>query len=703
MNHDHTSHSDHASSDHDHAGDSAMNHDGADHAHHGSADHASTNHAHHGTDFKRKFFICLILAIPVIILSPFMGLQLPFTVTFPGSDWVVVALSTVLYFYGGSPFLIGAKDELKQKRPAMMTLISLGITVAYAYSLYAFAMNTFVMGEHAGESHVMDFFWELATLIVIMLLGHWVEMKAVVGAGDSLQKMARLLPSQASVRQPDGSFTSIPLPELNPGQFVMVKAGENMPADGIVVEGETSVDESMVTGESKEVVKQLNDIVIGGSRNGAGSIVVKVTGTGESGYLAQVMQLVRSAQQERSKAETLSDKVARLLFYVAVAVGVVALIVWFALTQDFGEALTRMVTVLVIACPHALGLAIPLVVARSISLGAQRGLLVRDRKALEEATKVNVVMMDKTGTLTEGDFKVVGVVSIDERYSEDDVLSYAAALEAGSSHPLATGILREAGKRALPARRAQAIKTIPGVGLEGVAESGHKLAVVTAAYLEKNAIPFDEKSYRDLVEKGYTASFVTVDGAPIGFIAQGDEVRPEAARLIQALKGKGIQAMMLTGDNESVAAKTAFRIGLDAYKAALLPEDKESIVRQRREAGDIVMMVGDGVNDAPSLVRANVGVAIGAGTDVAVDSADVVLVRSDPADILHFLSLAENTTRKMVQNLWWGAGYNIVAIPLAAGVLAPLGILLSPAVGAILMSLSTVIVAVNALSLTVKE
>lgn len=663
---------------------------------HGSG-HAG--HMGHMGNLKRKFFVCLVLAVPVLLLSPMMGVQLPFQFTFPGSEWVVLVLSSVLFFYGGMPFLSGAAQELKDKSPAMMTLISLGITAAYLYSLYAFVMNNFF----AGGEHIMNFFWELATLIVIMLLGHWIEMKAISGAGDALQKMAELLPSQASVQQPDGSFAQVPLQQLSVGQIVMVKAGEKVPADGFVAEGNTSINESMVTGEAREVPKKAGDKVIGGSQNGSGSVLVKVTGTGESGYLAQVMQLVGSAQQEKSKAETMSDKVARWLFYVAVVAGIIALVAWYFVSRNFSTAITRMVTVLVIACPHALGLAIPLVTARSTSLGAKNGLLVRKRRALEVAPKVNVVMMDKTGTLTEGHFKVTEVATFSDAHSADEVLGIMAGLEAGSSHPLAVGIVNEATARGAKPGKVNDVHNLPGIGLEGKLPDGTDVKIVTAVYLGKSGIPYDEGKYAELSGKGYSVSFLLLGNTVAGLVAQGDEIKPEAKNLIAQLKARGITPMMLTGDNEAAAAKVAGLLGLSDYRAGLLPQDKETIVKAQRSAGKVVMMVGDGVNDAPSLARADIGVAIGAGTDVAIDSADVVLVKNDPGDILHFLSLAKNTTSKMVQNLWWGAGYNIVAIPLAAGVLAPVGIILSPAVGAILMSLSTVIVAINALTLRIKE
>lgn len=657
---------------------SVMNMSNMDHSSHMNMSHGNhMNGMGHMGNLKHKFIISLILAIPIILLSPMMGIEMPFNFTFPGSDWVVLLLSTFLFFYGGAPFLFGAKDELKEKSPAMMTLISLGITTAYLYSLYAFIMNHF----SSSSIHIMDFFWELATLIVIMLLGHWIEMNAVMGAGDALQKMAELLPSNASVQLSDGSFQLIPLQELSVGQIVIVKSGEKVPADGIVVEGTTTINEALVTGEAQEVSKKSDDKVIGGSQNGAGSILVKVTGTGESGYLSQVMQLVSSAQQEKSKAETLSDKVARLLFYVAVVTSILTLSFWYFASNDWNTAVTRMVTVLVIACPHALGLAIPLVVARSTSLGAQNGLLVRNRQALETATKTNIVMMDKTGTLTEGDFKIKKIISWGESYSEDDILSIAAALEVGSSHPLAAGIIKEFNQRNLNPIKATNVKNMPGVGLQGILETSEEIKIVTAAFLDKNNLSYDRNSLNSLLNQGYSISFLLMNNIPIGLIAQGDEIKPEAKELIQKLQEQKIAPMMLTGDNKSAAKKIADLLGLTEYTAELLPEDKEKIVTQFQKQGKVVMMVGDGVNDAPSLARANIGVAIGAGTDVAIDAADVILVKSNPKDILHFLSLAKNTSKKMVQNLWWGAGYNIIAIPLATGILAPWGILLSPASG----------------------
>lgn len=662
----------------------------------------------HGVNLKRRFFVSLVLAVPILLLSSPMGLALPITLSFPGSDWLVAALATVLFVYGGWPFLRGAADEVRNRKPAMMTLVALGITTAYVYSMYAFAMGSVV---HDGGMH-MDFFWELATLIVIMLLGHWIEMRAVMGAGDALKEMAELLPAQAHVKQADGSFADVPLDEVQVGQTVMVEAGEKVPADGEVTDGSSSVNEALVTGEARAVEAHAGDTVFGGSQNGDGTLYVRVTGTGQSGYLAQVMQLVSQAQQEKSRAEVLSDKVARWLFYAAVSVGLVAFVAWLAVTGSVSDALTRMVTVFVIACPHALGLAIPLVAARSTSLGARNGLLVRRRRALEVAPRVNVVMMDKTGTLTEGDFRVAEVRAVGKRGTpagdapdadgapaDDRVLALMAGLEQSSSHPLAASIVAAAHERGVQPAAVRDVQAVAGVGVKGVHGNGSHALIANARYLDEQRIPYDRSAFDQLAGRGLTVSYLVIDGEVRGVVAQGDQIKPTAREAVRQLKARGIAPVMLTGDNEAAARAVAHTLGIDEFRAGLMPQDKVQLVQRRRDAGDVVMMVGDGINDAPALARADVGVAIGAGTDVAIDSADVVLVKSDPEDIVRLLDLGTNTTRKIKQNLWWGAGYNIVAIPLAAGVLAPVGILLSPAVGAVLMSLSTVIVAVNAMTL----
>ncbi|HAP5386464.1 heavy metal translocating P-type ATPase [Enterococcus faecalis] len=673
-------------------------HNGHDHEkmHHTNHEHGGMDHSMHMGNLKVKFIVSLFLSIPIILLSPMMGGKLPFQLTFQGSEWVVLILASILFFYGGMPFLKGAKMELEMKNPAMMTLISLGISVAYIYSVYAFIANNITKSN----THVMDFFWELATLILIMLLGHWIEMNAISNAGNALQKMAELLPNSAIIVDESDNTKEVDLKDVQVGERVLVKAGEKIPTDGVIVAGNTNVNESMVTGESKDVQKGLNDKVIGGSVNGSGTITVEVTGTGESGYLSQVMELVSNAQKEKSRVESLSDKVAKLLFYVALIVGIGAFIIWMVLTGDLNIALERMVTVLIIACPHALGLAIPLVTARSTSLGAKNGLLIKNRQALEVAKKVDVIMMDKTGTLTEGNFAVNEYLSFSTQYTEEQVLEFMAALEQNSSHPLSVGVLKKIDELQLTIPKAEDVTNLPGIGLEGRV-NGKDIKIVSVSYLNKKSISYDKQMFNDLSNQGNSISFLLLDDQSIGLVAQGDQIKPEAKLMVEKLKARGIKPVMLTGDNKQVASVVAKQLGIDDVHAELMPEDKEKIVKEYKDKNLIVMMVGDGVNDAPSLVRASIGVAIGAGTDVAIDSADVILVKSNPSDILHFLSLAKNTQRKMVQNLWWGAGYNILAIPLAAGILASWGIILSPAIGAIFMSLSTVIVAINAMLLKI--
>ena len=695
MEHEHHNHQSETHEEHKH--NQHHNHSNHSHNHHEGHDHGAMDHSAHGGDFKKKFFVSLFLGIPIILMAPMMGIELPFQFTFPGSEWVVLILGTILFFYGGMPFLKGAKMELEMKNPGMMMLISLGISVAYFYSVYAFVANNFL---HSSV-HIMDFFWELATLILIMLLGHWIEMNAISNAGNALQKMAELLPNLATVIKEDGSTEEVALQEVMVGQKVLVKAGEKVPTDGEILEGQTSINESMITGESKDVIKKVHDKVIGGSVNGSGAITIEVTGTGESGYLSQVMELVGSAQNEKSRVESLSDKVAKWLFYIALTVGIVAFIVWFILTKDINIALERMVTVLIIACPHALGLAIPLVTARSTSLGAQNGLLVKDRQALEVAKKVDIIMMDKTGTLTEGNFAVNEFESFSQDYTKEEVLSLMAALEQTSSHPLAVGVLNKMEELGLSIPKASNVTNLPGIGMEGLVE-GKDVKIVSISYMNQHDLPFNEKEFNELSSQGNSVSFLLVNHETIGLIAQGDQIKPDSKEMINELKAQGIKPVMLTGDNKQVANVVAKQLGIETVHAELMPEDKEKIVKEYKEQGLVVMMVGDGVNDAPGLARADIGVAIGAGTDVAIDSADVILVKSNPFDILHFLSLSKNTQRKMVQKLWWGAGYNIVAIPLAAGILASVGVILSPAVGAVLMSFSTVIVAINAMLLKIK-
>lgn len=687
-----------------------MNNNGEEHNHQNHMNHSNqmhhdnheshnhhSGHAHHHGNFKVKFFVSLIFAIPIILLSPMMGVNLPFQFTFPGSEWVVLMLSTILFFYGGKPFLSGGKDEIAAKKPGMMTLVALGISVAYIYSLYAFYMNNF----SSATGHTMDFFWELATLILIMLLGHWIEMNAVGNAGDALKKMAELLPNSAIKVMDNGQREEVKISDIMTDDIVEVKAGESIPTDGIIVQGQTSIDESLVTGESKKVQKNQNDNVIGGSINGSGTIQVKVTAVGEDGYLSQVMGLVNQAQNDKSSAELLSDKVAGYLFYFAVIVGVISFIVWMLIQNDVDFALERLVTVLVIACPHALGLAIPLVTARSTSIGAHNGLIIKNRESVEIAQHIDYVMMDKTGTLTEGNFSVNHYESFKNDLSNDTILSLFASLESQSNHPLAISIVDFAKSKNVSFTNPQDVNNIPGVGLEGLIDN-KTYKITNVSYLDQHGFEYDNDLFIKLAQQGNSISYLIEDQQVIGMIAQGDQIKESSKQMVADLLSRNIIPVMLTGDNNEVAHAVAKELGISDVHAQLMPEDKESIIKDYQSNGNKVMMVGDGINDAPSLIRADIGIAIGAGTDVAVESADIILVKSNPSDIIHFLTLSNNTMRKMVQNLWWGAGYNIVAVPLAAGVLAFIGLILSPAIGAILMSLSTIIVAINAFTLKLK-
>ncbi|MEW4630954.1 heavy metal translocating P-type ATPase [Staphylococcus aureus] len=624
-----------------------QNHEHHSHQEHENhTSHGNHEHHHHG-NFKSKFFISLIFAIPIIILSPMMGVKLPFQISFTGSDWIVLILATILFFYGGKPFLSGAKDEISTKKPGMMTLVALGISVAYIYSLYTFYMNNF----SGSSTHTMDFFWELATLILIMLLGHWIEMNAVGNAGNALKKMAELLPNTA------------------------VKLIDNNQRE--------------------------DDDVIGGSINGSGTVQVKVTATGENGYLSQVMGLVNQAQNDKSKAELLSDKVAGYLFYFAVSIGLISFIVWMLIQNNVDFALERLVTVLVIACPHALGLAIPLVTARSTSIGAHNGLIIKNRESVEIAQHIDYIMMDKTGTLTEGNFSVNHYESFTDELNNEEILSLFASLESNSNHPLATGIVDFAKGKNISYATPQEVNNIPGVGLEGTVDN-KKLKIVNVSYLDKSNFDYNKEQFTNLAQQGNSISYLIHDRQVIGIIAQGDKIKESSKQMVSDLLSRNITPVMLTGDNKEVAQTVAEELGISDVHAQLMPEDKESIIQDYQSNGSKIMMVGDGINDAPSLIRADIGMAIGAGTDVAIESGDVILVKSNPSDIINFLSLSKNTMKKMVQNLWWGAGYNVIAVPLAAGILASIGLILSPAVGAILMSLSTIIVAINAFTLKLK-
>lgn len=646
-------------------------------------------HMMHMGNLKRKFWLSLILSLPIIFLSPAMGVHLPFQFSFPGSEWVVAIFATILYFYGGEPFLSGAFYEIKAKKPEMMTLISLGITTAYIYSIYAFVENNLLNSK----VHVMDFFWELATLILIMLLGHWIEMMSVMNANSSVHDLAKLLPDKVHVKN-NGRTEDLAINAVQKNAVILVKAGESIPLDGVVLNGSSQVNESLVTGESSAVTRKENDKVIGGSINGSGTLTVKVTSSANSGFLANVNKLVQSSQMNKSRLQNLADRVSSWLFYAALVFGIIALIVWTSL-RGISGGLERMVTVLVIACPHALGLAIPLVNAKSTSIGAKNGLLIRNRNVISVSSKINYLLLDKTGTLTEGKFQVRKYDSLNKEYDSAEIIKLIASLEQDSNHPIAQSILQFAKEKNIELYPLSNSKTLDGKGVSGTL-NGKEYQLV------------NEKAARSLVSHfpeidalNYTSSYLVAGNELLGYVAVGDEIKKNAAALIKQIKDLNITPVMLTGDNEKVAQSIAQKLKISEVHSGLMPADKQKIVAQLQEKGNKVMMVGDGINDAPSLAKADIGVAIGAGTDVAVDSADVVLVNSEPLDIISFLNLAQHTQRKTIENLWWGAGYNIIALPLAAGILAPWGILLSPAVGAILMSLSTVIVAINAETLKI--
>lgn len=661
--------------------------------HSGHSEHGGheSHHAHMVADFRRRFWICLVLSVPVVVLAPMIQswLGLRDSMRFTGDSYIQFAFATVVYFYGGWPFLRGLFKELAKRQPGMMTLIALAISVAYFYS------SVVVFGVR-GEV----FFWELATLIDIMLLGHWIEMKSVLGASSALDKLVKLMPAEAHLVA-DGGTRDVPVTDLKHGDRVLVKPGEKIPTDGTVVEGHTSVNESMLTGESKPVEKGEGDRVIGGAVNGEAAITVEISKTGDETYLAQVIEMVRKAQESRSRTQDLANRAALILTVVALSVGAATMITWLALGKEFAYALERTVTVMVIACPHALGLAVPLVVAVSTAISARNGLLIRDRSAFESARRLDAIVFDKTGTLTEGRFGVTDVIPLAD-LDESKVLTLAAALEAQSEHPIAAGVVRGAEERGIKAPSAKSFRAIPGKGAEAQVD-GANVKVVSPGYLKQANLSTDHDKVRAVAEQGKTVVYVLVDEKLVGAIALADVIRPESREAIDRLKQMGIQVMMLTGDAQPVADWVSRETGLDEVFAQVLPEQKAEKIKEIQARGLVVAMTGDGVNDAPALTQADVGIAVGAGTDVAIESADIVLVRSDPRDVTAIVELSRATYRKMVQNLWWAAGYNIVAIPLAAGVLYSAGIVLSPAFGAVLMSVSTVIVSINARLLRVRR
>ncbi|HBU76642.1 MAG TPA: cadmium-translocating P-type ATPase [Muricauda sp.] len=683
---DHSNH-DHAKMDsskkqHQREDHSKMDHGSGDHSGHNPA-HGQMGHDHHKMmvkDFIKRFWISLIVTIPILFLSPMIQEFFGYDLLLPGNPYILFALSTFVYFWGGWPFLKGFYNEIKSKGPGMMALISMAISVAYFYS----AATVFGL---PGE----DFFWELSTLIVIMLLGHWLEMKSVLGASKALQLLVSMLPAEAHKVVGD-KIQDVKLEDLLKDDIILVKPGEKVPADGIITEGSSYLNESMLTGESKPVKKEVQDKVIGGSINGNSTLRVKVEHTGKDSYLNKVIKMVDEAQRTKSKMQNLSDRAAKWLTYIALAIGFGTLAVWLILGFPFVFALERMVTVMVIACPHALGLAIPLVVAISTAVSAQNGLLIRNRTAFEESRKISALLFDKTGTLTKGDFGVTRIESVNELYTRDEILRLSSALELSSEHPIAVGIIKKVKEKDIEIPKTKNFNAITGKGVEAIVE-GKKVKVVSPGYLRDEKIQITEDAFSDAAE---TVVFVLIDGKLAGYIALADEIRPESADAIKVFKKNNIKVLMATGDNEKTAKAVSDKLGLDGYYAEVLPHQKVEIVKELESKGEFVAMTGDGVNDAPALAKADVGIAVGSGTDVAAETADIILVNSNPKDIANLILFGKATYNKMIQNLIWATGYNVVAIPLAAGVLYSSGFVLGPAVGAVFMSLSTIIVAINA-------
>jgi Cu2+-exporting ATPase len=662
---------------------SKMDHSKMDHSDHGAIPMGMAGHDHHKMmieDFKKRFWVSLILTVPVLVLSPMIQQFFNYSLSVPGNKYVLMVLSSIIYFWGGWPFLKGFYTEIKQKGPGMMTLIAMAISVAYFYS------TATVFGLPG-----MDFYWELATLIVIMLLGHWVEMKSVLGASKALQLLVSMMPAEAHRVKAGGQIEDVSLEVLVIDDIIMIKPGEKVPADGIIVEGSSYLNESMLTGESKPVKKEKDNKVIGGSINGNGSLKMKVEHTGKDSYLNKVIKLVEEAQKAKSKMQNFSDRAAKWLTYIALSVGFGTLAVWLIAGYPFVFALERMVTVMVIACPHALGLAIPLVVAISTAVSAQNGLLIRNRTAFEESRKITTLLFDKTGTLTTGVFGVTRFESNTD-ISKEELLRLASALEQTSEHPIAVGIINKVKELDITIPKAEKFSAITGKGVEAMVE-GKSVKVVSPGYLKDKNLAVPEGAFSSKAE---TIVFILVDDKVAGYIALADAIRPESAEAIQVFKKNGIKVVMATGDNEIVAKAVADELGLDGYYSEVLPHQKVEIVKDLQSKGEFVAMTGDGVNDAPALAQSDVGIAVGSGTDVAAETADIILVNSNPKDIANLILFGKATYRKMVQNLVWATGYNAIAIPLAAGVLYSQGFVLGPAIGAVFMSLSTIIVAINA-------
>ena len=660
------------------------------HAHMNMAQPDPGGHNHHAlmiADYQRRFWVVLALAIPLIVLSPMVQRWFSIKYVFPGSGEVVAALASVIFVYGGWPFLKGWYGEMKEWNPGMMTLIGFAITVAYGYSIAT------VLGLQG-----MDFFWELATLILIMLLGHWIEMRSVSGASKELELLVKLMPDTAHLVQ-GGEILETKTVLLKENDIVLIKPGEKISADGIISDGNSYVDESLLTGESRPVEKKKGERVIAGALNGNGALRITVSHAAKDSYLSQVVRLVKEAQESRSKTQALADFAARILTLLALFAGLLTFVIWYWVGHDLAFAIGRMVTVIVICCPHALGLAIPLVVARSTALSAKNGLLIRNRTAFENARKITTVVFDKTGTLTIGKFELVRTIILDRGISESELLGLAAGLEQNSEHPIAAGILRKAKEMNIAIPLAENFRALPGLGVEANI-NGQTLCIVGPGYLRENHIPlpaFHPES------SGETWVFVLKEGKPIGAFALADRLRPESAEAIRILHKTGIKAVMLTGDNEKVAAAVSNQLGIDRFYAQVLPHQKQEKIKDLQSGGEFVAMTGDGVNDAPALAQADIGIAVGSGSDIAAETAGIVLVNNNPMDVVKLISFGRATYRKMIQNLVWATAYNLVAIPLAAGALFRQGIMLSPAAGAALMSLSTIVVAINAGSLRLKS
>lgn len=653
------------------------------HPHHQHTQHGGSGHdkhaGHHIADFRKRFIICSIASVPVLALSHMIQVWLRFELQFPGDRYVLAGIATFIFAYGGYPFLKGLYDEVKDNAVGMMTLIAVAISVAWGYSV---AITFGLQG--------MDFYWEMVTLIDIMLIGHYFEMRSVSGASRSLELMVKMMPSTAH-HLVNGMEHDMPVAHLKIGDIVLVKPGEKVPVDGIVLEGESYLDESMLTGESKPVKKEKDSRVIGGAINDNGSLTIQIVSTGKDSYLNKVVKLVEDAQKVKSKTQNFADRAAKVLTFVALVGGILTLVVWLLMGFPFVFALERMVSVMVISCPHALGLAVPLTVAISTSVAAQKGLLIRNRTAFENARLITTIIFDKTGTLTRGTHQLQEIKVLNQHFNENELLRLAAGVEQYAEHYISKGLLRKANASGIIVPKAEKFNYLPGKGVQGIVE-GKEIKIVGPNYLKEQQISIIETNEN----LAGTIVYIIIDNGIAGHFTFSDQVREESFEAIQLLKKQGIKNLLLTGDNERVAKSVSGQLQMDGFLANVLPHEKSEKVKELQEKGEFVAMTGDGVNDAPALAQADVGIAIGSGTDVAAETADIILVNSNPKDIADLISFGKATYHKMIQNLWWAAGYNIVAIPLAAGLLYKWGILLSPAVGAVLMSVSTIVVAINA-------